>query len=72
MSNAPFTYSLSKLTSSLFFPISTNGIFLSINLINGNRNWVVDISGKNTPIISGNQIYLVNNDSKLICLKSGQ
>tara|TARA_B100000686_G_C16782784_1_gene973089 strand:+ start:388 stop:1689 length:1302 start_codon:yes stop_codon:yes gene_type:complete len=50
------------------YTLSTNGKFLSINLITGNRNWVVDISGRNTPIISGKQIYLIDDDAKLICL----
>tara|TARA_B100001250_G_scaffold411387_1_gene439929 strand:+ start:152 stop:1456 length:1305 start_codon:yes stop_codon:yes gene_type:complete len=56
------------ISSNDIYTLSTNGKFLSINIINGNRNWVTDISGKNTPIISGNQIYLLNNESKLICL----
>ena len=62
------------ISSNDIYTLSSNGKFLSINLINGKRNWVIDISGIRTPIISGNQIYLLNNDSKLICLnkKSGE
>ncbi len=62
------------ISSNNIYTLSSNGKFLSINLINGQRNWVTDISGIRTPVISGNQIYLLNSDSKLICLnkRSGE
>ena len=56
------------ISSNHIFTLGSNGKFISINLINGKRDWVTDISGIRTPIISGSQVYLLNNDSKLICL----
>ena len=48
--------------------LSNNGRLISNNIINGSRNWNIDISGSQTPIISANQIYLVDNDAKVICV----
>ncbi len=61
-------------SSNNIFSLSTNGKFLSINIMNGKRNWISDISGKNTPLITGGQVYLLSNESKLICLdkKTGE
>ena len=48
------------------FSLSSNGRLISNNVITGKRNFI-DISGYRTPLISGNQIYLIN-DGKLICI----
>ena len=48
--------------------MSSNGKLVSVSAINGKRNWAIDLSGYRTPIISGNQIYLINEDGKLICI----
>ena len=48
--------------------LSSNGKLISNNVTNGERIWAADVSGYRTPIISGNQIYLINEDAKLICL----
>ena len=47
---------------------------MSNNIVNGKRNWNIDISGSQTPTVSGNQIYLVDNDARLMCInkKTGE
>ena len=50
------------------FSVSTNGKLISTNAINGKRNWAIDMSGYRTPTISGGQIYVIDEDGKLICL----
>ena len=50
------------------YSLSSNGRLVSVNAINGQRNWAIDLSGYRTPAISGNQIYIINEDGKLICL----
>ena len=37
------------------YSLSSNGKFVSLNAMNGQRNWSIDLSGFRTPIISGNQ-----------------
>ncbi len=50
------------------YTVSTKGKLISTNIINGQRNWSIDISGYRTPILSGGQIYLINEEGKLICI----
>ncbi len=50
------------------FSLSSNGRLISNSIINGSRNWNIDISGSQTPIISANQIYLVDNEARVICI----
>ena len=45
-----------------------NGRLLATNLINGSLAWSIEISGSNSPIISNNQLYIIDDDSRLICL----
>ncbi len=52
----------------IIYSLSSNGKFMSINVIDGGRNWSIDLSGYRTPIISGNQIYIIDKNGKLICL----
>ena len=48
--------------------MSNSGRFLSNRIINGERNWSIEINGSQTPTISGDQIYLIDNESRIICL----
>ena len=50
------------------YTLSTNGKLTSTNIINGQRNWSIEVSGSGTPIISGNIILMVDRDAKLICI----
>ena len=50
------------------FSLSSNGRLISNSIINGSRNWNIDISGSQTPIISANQIYLIDNEARVICI----
>ena len=50
------------------YTISTNGKFISTNIINGQRNWSIDISGSRTPIVSGNVLFVIDEDSRLVCI----
>ena len=56
------------ISGSNIYTLSSNGRFSSNNVINGNRNWSVDISGSQTPTINGNQIFLIDNEARLLCL----
>ena len=50
------------------YTLSTNGKLTSTNIINGKRNWSIEVSGSGTPIISGNILLVMDRDSKLICI----
>ena len=50
------------------FSLSSNGRLISNSIINGTRNWNIDISGSQTPIISANQLYLIDNEARVICI----
>ena len=50
------------------FSLSSNGRLISNSIINGARNWNIDISGSQTPIISANQLYLIDNEARVICI----
>lgn len=50
------------------FTISKNGRLLATKLINGTLVWSIEISGSNSAIISNNQLYIIDDDSRLICL----
>ena len=41
---------------------------VAVNAISGKRIWAIDLSGYRTPLVSGNQVYVINEDGKLICL----
>ena len=41
---------------------------MSTNIINGQRNWSIDISGSITPIVSGNVLFVIDEDSRLVCV----
>mgnify|MGYP000142819751 FL=1 len=38
-------------------------------MIDGSLAWSIEISGSNSPILSNNQMYIVDDDARLICLK---
>ena len=48
--------------------MSSNGRLISNSIITGGRNWNIDISGSQTPILSANQLYLVDNEARVICI----
>ena len=50
------------------YAISHSGRMVSINLRSGERIWEEDIGGTHTPWIAGDFIYVLSNDSELICL----
>ena len=56
------------INGSNIYTISNNGKLISTNIINGQRNWSIDISGSRTPIISGNVIFVTDKDSRLVCI----
>ncbi len=56
------------LSNNTIYSLSTNGKLISTNVINGKRNWGIDLSGYRTPTISGGQIFVIDEDGKLICL----
>jgi len=53
---------------------ATSSSTFSYNLINGYRNWIKNIGSKNTPIIDGNNIFLVSDNGYFVNLdrKSGE
>ncbi|HZS84091.1 MAG TPA: PQQ-binding-like beta-propeller repeat protein [Stellaceae bacterium] len=50
------------------YAISHSGRMVAIDLRTGERTWEQDIGGTETPWVAGDFIYLVTNDSELICL----
>ena len=48
--------------------LSSSGKLVKLNVVNGERDWSIDFSGYRTPIVSGKQIYVINDEGKLICL----
>ena len=47
---------------------SVSSLFFSINLSNGYLNWQIDIGTKNTPIIDGNNIFLISDNGYYVNL----
>ena len=47
---------------------SASSSIFSFNLYNGYLNWKVDINSKNTPIIDGNNIFLVSDNGYFVNL----
>ena len=50
------------------YTISNNGRLLSTKLINGSSDWSIETSGSNSPIISGLQMYIIDDEARLICI----
>jgi outer membrane protein assembly factor BamB len=50
------------------YAISHSGRMVSINLRTGERIWEEDIGGTYTPWVAGDFIYVLSNNSELICL----
>lgn len=50
------------------FSVSHSGRMAAINERRGDRLWEADIGGVNTPLVAGNVVYLVSNDSVLLAL----
>jgi outer membrane protein assembly factor BamB len=50
------------------YTISNNGRLLSTKLINGLSDWSIETSGSNSPVISGLQMYIVDDEARLICI----
>jgi outer membrane protein assembly factor BamB len=48
--------------------ISQSGVMAAINLPSGDRLWSRDIGGVQTPWTAGDYIYVLDTDSRLICL----
>ena len=56
------------------YALSSIGKLVSINAINGKRNWAIDLSGYRTPSVSGNVLYVIDDSGRLICIdqKNGE
>jgi outer membrane protein assembly factor BamB len=52
----------------MVFAVSQSGVVVGINLATGDRAWVKNVGGIQTPWVAGDYIYVVSNDSRLICL----
>ncbi len=50
------------------FAISHSGRLASIDQRTGDRAWEADIGGTNTPMVAGDAVFVVDNDSQLIAL----
>ncbi|MFQ5954929.1 MAG: PQQ-binding-like beta-propeller repeat protein, partial [Kiloniellales bacterium] len=50
------------------FAISHSGRMVSIDLRTGGRAWDRKVGGVNTPWVAGDFIYVLSNDSQLVCL----
>ena len=52
----------------MVFGISQSGVLVGINIATGDRAWVKELGGIQTPWVAGDYIYVVDNDARLICL----
>ena len=52
----------------MVFAISQSGVLVGINLSTGDRAWVKEIGGIQTPWVAGDYVYVVDNNAHLICL----
>jgi outer membrane protein assembly factor BamB len=52
----------------LVFAISHSGRMVAIDLRTGDRVWEQDIGGSYTPWVAGEFVYVLTNDSSLVCL----
>ena len=52
----------------MVFATSQSGVTVGINLATGDRAWVKEIGGIQTPWVVGDYVYVVDNNSRLICL----
>ena len=52
----------------MVFAVSHSGRMLAIDLRSGDRVWEQDIGGSYSPWVAGDFIYLLTNDSSLVCL----
>ena len=52
----------------MVFAISQSGVLVGINLATGDRAWVKEIGGIQTPWVAGDYVYVVDNNARLICL----
>jgi outer membrane protein assembly factor BamB len=48
--------------------VSQSGVMAAINLPSGDRLWSRDIGGVQTPWMAGDYVYVLDSDSRLICL----
>ena len=51
----------------MVFAISQSGVAVGINLATGDRLWAKNVGGIQTPWVAGDYVYVVSNDSRLIC-----
>ena len=52
----------------MVFATSQSGVTVGINLATGDRAWVKNIGGIQTPWVAGDYVYVVDNNSRLVCL----
>jgi len=52
----------------MVFATSQSGVTVGINLATGDRAWVKNIGGIQTPWAAGDYLYVVDNQSRVICL----
>lgn len=56
----------------MVFAISQSGVLAGINFSTGDRVWSREIGGIQTPWVAGDYIYVVTNNSELLCLTRGE
>ena len=50
------------------FAISHSGRMAAVDQRTGDRSWEVDIGGINTPVVSGDNVFILSNDGQLVAL----
>ena len=50
------------------FAISHSGVMAGINLSTGDRVWSRDVDGTQTPLTAGDYVYVITDNSQLLCL----
>ena len=52
----------------MVFATSQSGVTVGINLATGDRAWVKNFGGIQTPWVAGDYVYVVDNEARVICL----
>jgi outer membrane protein assembly factor BamB len=50
------------------YAIGQGGRMIALDLISGQRLWEVNIAGLSTPVVTGEWLFVVDNDARVLCL----
>ncbi len=53
------------------FAVGQGGRMVSLELVTGQRLWEINIAGKSTPWVSGEWVFVITDDARLLCIARG-